>query len=176
MIGFRKGSGFPCQFRWEAALQAVDADAHDDPFEVAAFQAAQSLCQDAADFQISFIDIVNPFDAQLFPADFFQHPVGEHRRDGGDMGDLGKRKIRTEGIGEVDAGTLRRFKSPAVAPSAAGLPIRQDGGGGVSVIQGAAVIVGGIHGVQHLQEKLVLRNSGCGKFFPNEFFGKNIGG
>ena len=57
-----------------------------------------------------------------------------------------------------------------------GLPVRQNGGGGVSVIQGAAVIVGGIHGVQHLQEQLVLRNSGCGKVSLNEFFGKNIGG
>ena len=98
----------------------VEADAHHQPFQLAALDVSARLGQNAADLPALIVEVVHPLDAQLQPAEGFHGPRhSDSGPDGHGLG-IGGGKVRAEQQRKVNALAGRAFEDPA-HPSAPGL-------------------------------------------------------
>ncbi len=80
----------------------VEADAHHQPFQLAALHVSSGFGQDAADLAALIVKVVHPFDAQFQPAQGLNSPGHGHRcTDGRTLG-IGGREGGPQDEGEVD--------------------------------------------------------------------------
>ena len=97
----------------------VQSDADHQPFQLSALEVGPRFGQDAADLSALIVQVVDPLDGKLQPAELFHGTADRHRgADGSGLG-IGGGHFRAQQHRAVNALACRAFKSPA-QPAASG--------------------------------------------------------
>ena len=90
----------------------VQADAHHQPFQLAALDVGPGFRQDAADLLAVIIEVIDPLDAQVQPAEPLHSPADGHRRADGDGLRLGHGQAGPQHQREINAFPRRALEPP----------------------------------------------------------------
>ena len=90
----------------------VQADAHHQPFQLAALDVGPGFRQDAADLLAVIIEVIDPLDAQVQPAEPLHNPADGHRRADGDGLRLGHGQAGPQHQREINAFPRRALEPP----------------------------------------------------------------